>query len=133
MNDSDYQDISFETESKIMEMYSSGAKSFNQLSSIAIGVTIVFSEKVLGDNTPIDATQYLIWTWILFLTSIAFGVFYQYFAVKFLENRHAGGFVFVPLYPKILVKYPGVIYGLMMLTFLLGGIMLVYTAYQGLK
>lgn len=121
MNDSDYQDASFDTESKIMEMYSSAAKSFNQLSSIAIGVTIVFSEKVLGDKAPIDATQYLILTWILFLTSIACGVFYQYFAVKFLENRHADGFVFMPLYPKILVKYPGVVYGVMMLAFLFGG------------
>lgn len=133
MSESAERGVDFDKESKIMDMFSSSAKSFNQLSSVAMAVTIVFSEKVLGDKVPIDATENLIWTWVLFLISIGCGMFYQYFAVKFLENKHAGGYVHIKFYPRFLVDSPGIIYGAMMLFFLLGGIMLVFTAHQGLQ
>lgn len=122
----------FEMDTKIMEMYSLSARSFNQLSSAAIAVTIVFSEKVIGTKGPIDTSSALLFTWLLFLISIGCGMFYQYFAIKFLEQHHLSEYTYKATFLSWFTENPGRIYGIMMATFLSGACMLVFTAFRGL-
>lgn len=122
----------FDTDKEIMNLFSSTARTFIQLSSAALALTIIFSEDVLGVQAPIKATDCLIATWILFLLAIFFGALYQYFAIKFLEVKHASGYLLLKLYPKFLYKYPGIMFGCMMVSFIAGGILLIITSYRGL-
>jgi hypothetical protein len=77
----------FDRQEKIMQMYSDNAKSYMQLSGLALALTLTFAREIL--HIPKDtniADGWMIAMWVCFLTTILAGAFYQYLAVKFLER-----------------------------------------------
>ncbi|MGV3503591.1 MAG: hypothetical protein ACO1O1_07775 [Adhaeribacter sp.] len=75
-----------EEERKIMAAYTDTAKTYTQLSLGGLVLSITFMEKVLGQSGPVTLHYLLILAWIFWLSAALAGAFYQYLAVKFLEN-----------------------------------------------
>jgi len=76
----------FDRQQAVMEMYSDNAKTYIQLSSAALALTVTFAGKIL--HIPDNASLVNGWTiaiWSCFLLTILAGAFYQYLAVKFLD------------------------------------------------
>ncbi len=75
-----------EEERKIMEGYIDTAKTYTQLSLGALVLSITFIEKVLGLSGKISVHYMLMVSWFFWLLAALAGAFYQYLAVRFLEN-----------------------------------------------
>src|SRR5688572_13168168 len=73
-------------ERKIMEGYIDTAKTYTQFSLGALLLSITFIEKVLGLSGKISLHYLLMLSWICWLIAALAGAFYQYLAVRFLEN-----------------------------------------------
>jgi hypothetical protein len=113
-----------EEEHKIMAGYIDTAKTFIQLSIGALLLSITFLEKILQEKGPIKVHYLLLFAWLFWLLAALAGAFYQYRAIKWLEElgiklnileeeNHAGD----PL--KI---YPYIVYGFLLVCFFLGTI-----------
>jgi hypothetical protein len=106
----------FDREHKVMEMFTENAKAYIQLSSGGLVLTVAFVREVmrLEPGQKIAPNPWLIATWIALLTAIIFGAFYQYLAVKYLEQRLSSqsfeGW-------NWLVDRCGVVYGMMLCAF----------------
>ncbi len=100
----------------IMKLFIDNAKTYVQLSTGMLALSITFIEKVF--KPPITYDLFLIGSWIAFLIAIGFGAYYQYLAVKVLEGVSLTGSAKIIL-PSWL-KDPSVIYFIMMVTFYLG-------------
>lgn len=110
----------------IIPMYIESAQLYLQLSIGAIGLSVAFKEKILGEQHTKSVSLILAMSWLLFLATIALSAFYQYIAVKFLDKE---------LDPTVVVKYftgfvnePGHIYGAMLFTFFFGAFLLVISS-----
>jgi hypothetical protein len=106
----------FDGQEKIMQMFSDNAKSYMQLSGLALTLTLTFAHEIL--HVPKDtniADAWMIAMWICFLTTILAGAFYQYLAVKFLERMLDKN-----SYNLSAWLQPGQIYGVMLATFYAG-------------
>lgn len=75
-----------EEERKIMAAYTDTAKTYTQLSLGALVLSVTFIEKVLGESGRISLHYLLVLAWIFWLSAALSGAFYQYLAVKFLED-----------------------------------------------
>jgi uncharacterized membrane protein (DUF485 family) len=78
----------FSRKQQVMAMYCDNAKTYIQLSGAALGLTLTFAHEIL--NIPKDqniADGWMISVWMLFLLAIIMGAFYQYKAVKLLEQE----------------------------------------------
>lgn len=73
-------------ERKIMEAYADTAKTYTQLSLGALLLSITFIEKILGITGRVSVHYLLLFSWIFWLLAALAGAFYQYLAVRFLEN-----------------------------------------------
>jgi hypothetical protein len=77
----------FDRQQKIMSMFCDNAKTYIQLSGAALALTLTFAHEILhipaGQNI---ADGWMIAMWICFLVAIITGAFYQYLAVKLLEE-----------------------------------------------
>ena len=70
-----------------MKMFSDNAKTYIQLSGLALGLTLTFAHQIL--NIPEDHSTVDLWMIIMracFLVAILTGAFYQYLAAKYLEG-----------------------------------------------
>jgi hypothetical protein len=115
--------MAFEQQEKIMQMYSDNAKSYMQLSGLALTLTLTFAHEIL--HVPKDANiadAWMIAMWVCFLATILSGAFYQYLAVKFLERM-----IDKNSYNLWAWLEPGHIYGMMLATFYAGSI--IFTVY----
>ena len=112
----------------IMPLYIDTAKSYMNLGSGALALTITFREKIIGSSPGDKVGRFMILSWIFFLLAIGSSALYQYFAVKFLDS--------VSCFPgtiqmfEYLVSNPGKIYFAMLFTFYLGAVFLVITAWR---
>ena len=111
-----------EEEHKIMAGYMDTAKTFTQLSVGALVLSITFLEKILGLSGKISVPFLLLLAWVFWLLAALSGAFYQYRAIKWLEelgieskiiNRenHAGDPFSI---------YPYKVYGSLLVCFFLG-------------
>ena len=114
-------DPNFDMEDKVMRLFIDNAKTYTQLSSGALALTVIFARNVLGLKTdqamPLDS--WLIASWILFLVAIGCGGYYQYLGVKFIEWK-SGIQRSHPAWPAWLIKHPWPVYGVMLLSFYIG-------------
>ena len=108
--------MSFNQTKEIIVLYIDSSKTFIQLSSGAIVLSVAFVEKVSGPRALKQRNFALIASWALFLVSIGFGVLYQYCAIKLLDSRSdypgAKG-----LLPEMLLENPGWLYAGMIFSF----------------
>lgn len=113
-----------EEEHKIMDGYIDTAKTFTQLSVGALLLSITFLEKILDVKGKVPFSFWLFFAWVLWLLAALAGAFYQYRAVKWLENiaikskiiegdRHVD---------DVIKIYPATVYGVILVCFFLGTI-----------
>ena len=110
----------------IIPLYIESAQLYLQLSIAAIGLSVAFKEKILGQKSKKNVSRALVGSWLLYLVTIGVSAFYQYLAVKFLDKS---------LDPDVTVKWfkdlvnePGHIYGVMMITFFLASTLFVISS-----
>jgi len=115
---------------EIMSLYMDTAKSFINISSAALGLTVIFREKISGLSPGVYVNRFMIASWVCFLGAICCGVFYQYMAVNFLDfySLEPGSIYFFNFF----IKNPGYIYGAMLIFFILASILLVLAAWKQL-
>jgi len=117
-----------EGEYRTVSLFIDNAKTYIQLSTGALVLSVTFLQGLVGakDSIPIDPL--MIAPWALWLVTILSGVTYQYCVVKYLENlegKHGG-----LLEPRVketrilrrFVENPYQLYGVMMTAFYLGTI-----------
>ncbi len=116
----------FEVNQVIMPLYIDSAQMYLQLSIGALALTIIFKEKILGEEDGIKVEWSLIVSWFLFLLTIGASALYQYLAVKFLDSvSEAPGRI---QYFESLVRSPGKIYGIMLVSFFSAAVLFVLNA-----
>lgn len=102
---------------KVFKHYIDSAKSYIQLSTGALALSVFFTEKIIVASLAKLFEYYLFWAWSFWLAAILAGAGYHYFAVKRLENiGYELGLFRKPLV-RGCVKDPGWIYGLMLVFF----------------
>ncbi len=124
--------MSFEQDKAIMTLYIDSAKTYVQLSTGVLALSITFVQKILGGDPPLRNPPWLaLGSWIAFLIAIGGGALYQYLAIKYLDAKsdHPGA---RGLLPQQLVEDPGLVYGLMVVAFYVGAVSLVVAAMQGM-
>lgn len=122
---------------EIIKAYISSAESFVKLSTGGLVLPIALKSQVFGlfgltGTLPPVARVLVCASWLMFLTTIASGVLYEYSAVKWLEYRSDPTSTYVPrLLTYLIVEGgPGVAYGIMAVTFYVGAVTVVlYSAY----
>lgn len=113
----------------VMSLYIDSAKNFSSISSGALGLTIIFREKIVGLTPGANISRLMIVSWALFLLTIACSAFYQYLSVKFLEinsNCHGKSLFII----ENLINKPGWIYGTMLISFFLASLLLILAAWK---
>ena len=126
MNDS--KSIQFSENKEIITLYIDTAKTFLNLSSGALALTIILRKDISGTAAGTPVGNMMLAAWIFYLLTIGFSALYQYFGVKFLDtfssSEHEVGIC------QYFEKKPGNLYGSMLVCFFLGSLFLVITAYQ---
>ena len=114
---------------EIMPLYLDGAKTSINLSSGALGLTVVFREKIIGSQPGSRVSSLTPTSWFLFLLTIGASALYQYMAVKFLVFMSG-----LPGPPQpFLVRNPGWVFGAMLLFFSLASASLAAAAWRQLR
>ena len=124
--------MSFGQEKAIMTLYIDSAKTYVQLSTGVLALSVTFVQKILGGDPPSRNPPWLAFgSWIAFLIAIGGGALYQYLAIKYLDSKsaHPGA---TGLLPQRLVDDPGIVYGIMVVAFYVGAASLVIAAMQGM-
>ena len=106
-----------------MSMFCDNAKTYIQLSGAALALTLTFAHEIL--HVPANkniADGWMIAMWICFLVAIITGAFYQYLAVKLLEET-----LDWQAYEVWKWLEPGLVYGMMLASFYGGTI--IFTVY----
>jgi hypothetical protein len=111
----------FDRQQKVMKMFSDNAKTYIQLSGAALTLTLTFTHDILHIPKTANAVDgWMLVMWGCFLLAIVAGALYQYLAVKYLEGiidwEHMDMWRWAP--------DPGSIYGVMLLSFYGGTIIL---------
>ena len=73
----------------VMPLWIDGAKTFAATASAALGLTIVFKEKVLGNSGRMKTGSSLLASWLAYLGCIGTSVVYQWMAVHWIIAQHA--------------------------------------------
>ena len=119
----------FDREQKVMSMFCDNAKTYIQLSSAALVLTLTFVRQIL--HVPDDkniANLWMMLMWGCFLLAVLSGAFYQYLAVKHLEglaDPDAG--------KEWDWLQPGIIYAVMLAAFYGGAVVFTVYAISRLK
>ena len=116
-----------EEERQICSLYIDSAKTFVQLSTGALVLSVTFATEFLEQSRPsLLRDRGLLITWLCWLLTVLFGVTYQYCVIKYLEtiandnhllyyNRSWSSFI-----PKPLIDNPFWLYGCMLFLFYIG-------------
>ncbi|PWU09917.1 MAG: hypothetical protein C5B51_05335 [Terriglobia bacterium] len=121
----------FDRECAVMDRFIANAKSYIQISSGGLLLSITFLHEIVGvpKDERVMPGPVLIGAWICFLLAILAGATYEYFAVKFLEWK-AG----VPRshrnIDEWLIQHPWLMYGVMLGGFYLGTFLFTVAAIQ---
>jgi hypothetical protein len=71
----------------VMPLWIDGAKTFAATASAALGLTIVFKEKVIGNSGRMKTSAYLIGSWLSYLLCIGTSILYQWVDGSSLDHR----------------------------------------------
>ena len=106
----------FEEHAALMGMYIDSATTYLQLSTFALGFSLAFRGRAKG-NALKDPLMAL--SWVGFMLAIALSSFYQYLAVKSVDQRtlHPSS---IGLIPEQWVRAPGHFYAAMLIAFYVG-------------
>ncbi len=114
----------FEREQAIMAGYSETVKTYTQLSLGSLVLSVTFFEKVVGQAAPIQVDILPLLAWFCWLLAVLLGSFYQYLAVRYLEDlAERKGLVDRAghrQYFKTLAQHPWKVYGPFIISFYLG-------------
>lgn len=122
--------IRYAVDKDVIAMYVDTAKTYMNLSSGALGLTIVFREKIVGAVPGSRVGTLLVASWVSFLVTIVSSAIYQYFAVKFLDSVSCAPARIQ--FAAFLVSNPGKIYGVMLLAFFVSAVLLVVASWKEL-
>jgi hypothetical protein len=118
----------------VMPLWIDGAKSFAATSSAALALTVIFKEKILGVTGRMRTSSILISSWGAYLLCVGSSVLYQWMAVHWIislrDNPNTD--IRPPYYPFEWLT-PHFVYGMMMVLFYVGSVLLVVSAAQELK
>ena len=109
----------------VLPQYIDTAKTYGHLGVGALVLSIGFKEKVLGEVGRKSVTVLLVIAWFLFLLTVGASALYPYLAVKLMEYNLTGAeempypLSWSPLF------WPGIWYGIMLISFFLGALLLV--------
>ncbi|MDN8618925.1 hypothetical protein [Variovorax ginsengisoli] len=113
---------------EIVPLYIDTAKSFAALSSGALGLTIIFYDRIVGIKPGGPISKTMVASWIAYLITIAASAFYQYLAVRFLDSVSCDPQV--ESFYQPLIDAPGRVYGVMLVFFILASVLLVAAAWR---
>lgn len=104
---------------RVMELFIANAKTYIQLGSGALLLSVAFAREILGtpEERPIPIDPPLVAAWGCFLVAIIAGAFYQYLAVRFLESSSRLEVHHAIDWPRWLIDNPWLAYGVMMAAF----------------
>jgi hypothetical protein len=113
----------FDREYKLAGLFIENAKTYLQLSTGALVLSVTFLHEILGvpQGQKVPTDWLLMLSWIFFLAAILAGASFQYFASKFIEWK-SGVARHHRSWPEQLVRHPWLMYGVMLITFYLGAI-----------
>jgi hypothetical protein len=118
----------FDRQQSIMKMFSDNAKTYIQLGGAALALTLTFTRQILHvPETRSIADPWMILMWACFLLTILAGAFYQYLAVKDLQEL-TGEPDEGPWNRWI---EPGTVYGTMLVAFYGGAV--IFTMYAAMQ
>jgi hypothetical protein len=123
-----YLDIAKET----MPLYIDNAKSYAGLAAGALGLTIVFREKILGETGTVKKSFLLFSSWVCFLATIVTSAFYQWLAVRWIERRVENTYNIEDHRFPLDTVSAATVYGTMIAFLCLGGVILFYYSAQQL-
>lgn len=110
----------------VLPLFIDSAKGFSQMAIAALALTIVFKEKVLGAPGPMKVSGLLIASWSCFLVTIGTAITYQWLAIRLISLKNRYEPEYFPLTHHSV--WPGNIYGVMLISFFVGAILLVTTS-----
>ncbi|HEU4559319.1 MAG TPA: hypothetical protein VFS20_15790 [Longimicrobium sp.] len=109
-----------------MPLYIESAQTYLQLAVAALGLTVVFKEKVLGLEGQMRVTRLLLASWACLLSAIGVGAWYQYVAVKWITWCASSPQVPPMNFPlRVFLLRPGPAYFAMVGFFYIGSVLLV--------
>ena len=109
-----------------MPLYIDSAQAYLQLAVAALGLTVVFKEKVLGLEGKMRVTRWLLTSWTCLLASIGVGAWYQYVAVKWIAWCYFAPQAAPVQFPlSVFMLRPGPAYFAMVGFFYIGSLLLV--------
>jgi hypothetical protein len=116
----------FSANHKMTTMFCANAKTYIQLSGIALVLTLTFAREILHMQSNL-VDVWLILMWSCFLLTVVSGALYQYLAAQSLERY------FVWHTPHVWDWLPpGLVYGIMLIAFYGGAFILTIYAIVGL-
>lgn len=117
-----------------MPLWIEGARNYATTASAALGLTVVFKEKILGVTGRARTTSVLISSWAAYILTVGCSILYQWIAVHHIISLRENPLSHEdpPFYPFTWLS-PHFIYGLMMVCFYVGSILLVVSAAQELQ
>jgi hypothetical protein len=122
----------FNTNLEVMKLYVDSAKVYLQIATGALVFSLAFIEKLFVSGGSIRSDRVLTLSWASLLASIAFSMFYLYLAAKNVDlySTKPGGLGNIP---KSLIENCGHIYGLMLVFFYLGIVLLTWALFRRAK
>jgi hypothetical protein len=118
----------------VMPLWIDGAKTFAATASAALGLTIIFKEKVIGNSGRMKTSAYLIGSWLSYLLCIGTSILYQWMAARWIialpDAPHTDARPEYYPFPHLGLH---VIYGVMMACFFIGSILLVNASVQEMR
>lgn len=109
----------FDEAATLMGMYIDSAKTYLQLSTFALGFSLAVLEKLRLKKRGTGRDSLLILAWLGFVATVGFSSFYQYLAVKFLDQKSSNPGS-MGLVPVGWVRSPGHFYAAMLVSFYIG-------------
>jgi hypothetical protein len=109
----------FDEAAILMGMYIDSAKTYLQLSTFALGFSLAVLEKLRGKRRETGRDSLLILSWLGFMFTVGLSSFYQYLAVKFLDQKSSNPGS-LGLIPAGWVRAPGYFYAAMLISFYIG-------------
>ena len=118
----------------VMPLWIDGAKTFAATASAALGLTIVFKEKVLGNSGRMKTGSSLLASWLAYLGCIGTSVVYQWMAVHWIIALRDDPSTSVrPEYYPFPWLAPHDVFGIMVAFFFLGSFLLIQTSVLQLR
>jgi len=122
-------------EKEICSLYIDCSKTYIQLSTGALLLSLTFYDEIIGKKEIVFASNWgLLLTWFFWLFTILTGVTYQYCVIKYLEviaNKHQLLYynrTWKKLIPRIFRDNPYLLYGAMAISFYAGIILFTFIA-----